>query len=144
MKSVYFTKGHGLFFAVLLATMSVMLVSCGGGGYSSNGGYGGTMSTAAPGAFSLMGPSPANGMTGVGTTPTFAWQPSPNAADYRVEVDETGLFTGPFTINTTVGATTYTYMVTASTLTTGTTYHWRIVAENIYGQAVAGPRTFTP
>jgi hypothetical protein len=143
MKSVYFTKKKGLLFAVLLATMSAVLVSC-GGGYSSSGGYGGTMTTAAPGAFSMMSPSPVNGMTGVGTTPTFAWSPSANALGYRVEVDTTGIFTGPFTINALLGATTYTYTVTAATLTTGTTYNWRIVAENIYGQTIAGPRTFTP
>ena len=143
MKALYFTKkSHGSFFAVLLVTMSLSLVSC-GGGYSSSG-YGGTMSTASPAAFSLMSPSPTNGMAGVGATPTFAWTPSSNAADYRVEVDLTGAFTGPFTIITTVGATTYSYMVTAGTLTIGTTYHWRIVAENIYGQSVAGPRTFMP
>jgi hypothetical protein len=81
---------------------------------------------------------------GVGATPTFAWTISSGAADYRVEVDTTGTFTGPFVINAMVNGTTYSYTVPAATLTLGTLYHWRVVAENIYGQAVAGPQTFTP
>jgi hypothetical protein len=61
-----------------------------------------------------------------------------------VQVDTTGTFTGTLVINTTVNATTYSYTVPAATLTLGTVYHWRVIAENIYGQAVAGPRSFTP
>jgi hypothetical protein len=142
MKNVYLMKWNRLLFAMLLVMAGIVLVSC-GGGYGGGGSYGGTMNTAAPGAFSLMAPSPASGSTVTTTPPTFGWSPSANAADYRVQVDTTGTFLATsLIINTTVGATTYTYPVTA-TLTAGPTYHWQIVAENIYGRAVAGPRTFT-
>jgi hypothetical protein len=131
-----------LIIAGIFVISSVVLYSCGGGGYG--GGGGGMMSTSPPGAFSLMSPSPADMATGVGTTPTFAWGVSSNASDYRVQVDTTGTFSGPFVVNKTVGIV-YSYTVLASDgLMLGTTYHWRIAAENIYGKVVAGPRTFTP
>jgi hypothetical protein len=127
--------------AGIFVVLAIVLTSCGGGGY---GGGGGTVSTAPPGAFSLISPSVADMATGVGTTPTFAWGVSSNTSDYRVEVDTTGTFTGPFVVNKTVGIT-YSYTVLPSDgLVSGTMYHWRIIAENIYGQAVAGPRSFTP
>jgi hypothetical protein len=130
-----------LVIAGIFAVSAIVLYSCGGGG---GYGGGGMVSTSSPGAFSLISPSVADMATGVGTTPTFAWDVSLNASDYRVEVDTTGTFTGPFVINKTVGIA-YSYTVLASDmLLSGTTYHWRIVAENIYGQAVAGPRSFTP
>ena len=126
----------------MLIVLAVVLNSCGGGGYG--GGGSSTMATGA-GAFSIMSPpSPLDTATGVGATPTFAWTISSGASDYRVEVDTTGTFTGPFVINSVVNGTTYSFTVPAATLTLGTLYHWRVVAENIYGQAVAGPRTFTP
>jgi hypothetical protein len=96
----------------------------------------------APGAFALS--SPADGATGTGATPTLTWTPSTRAASYRVQIDTTGTFTGTLVVNVPEGATTYSYMVSASTLTLGTPYFWRVIAENIYGQAVAGPRPFTP
>jgi mannan endo-1,4-beta-mannosidase len=126
----------------IIVVLAMVLNSCGGG--SSYGGGGGGGGVAGPGAFAIMSPSPADGAMGVGATPTFAWTISSGAADYRVEVDTTGTFTGPFVINATVNAATYSYTVSAATLTLGTLYHWRVVAENIYGQAVAGPQTFTP
>ena len=102
------------------------------------------VSTSPSGAFGLISPSVVDMAMGVGTTPTFAWSVSSNASDYIVQVDTTGTFSGPFVINKTVGIV-YSYTVLVSDgLVLGTTYHWRIVAENIYGQAVAGPRTFTP
>jgi hypothetical protein len=131
-----------LVIAGIFVFSAIALTSCGGGGYG--GGGGGMVSTSPPGAFSLISPSVADMATGVGTTPTFAWGVSSNASDYRVEVDTTGTFTGPFVVNKTVGIT-YSYTVLASDgLVSGTMYHWRIIAENIYGQAVAGPRSFTP
>jgi hypothetical protein len=123
-------------FAIGLLFASLLVVSCGGGGEM--------VSTSPPGAFSLMSPSPADMATGVETMPTFAWGVPSNASDYRVEVDTAGTFTGPFVINKTVGIA-YSYTVlTTDGLMLGTMFHWRIVAENIYGQAVAGPRTLTP
>lgn len=132
-----------LFIAAGLLIGGLLVVSCGGGGGGSYGGGTGA-STAAPGAFSLVDPSPADGAPGIGTTPTFAWTISPSAATYRVQVDTTGAFTGPFVINDTVGSTIYSYAVPAGTLSAGTLYYWRVVAQNAYGQAIAGPRSFTP
>ena len=124
----------------MLIVLAVILNSCGGGGYGGGGG----MAVSGAGAFSITAPSPADGSMAVGTMPTFAWTASSGASDYRVEIDTTGTFTGPFVVNTTVTSATFSFTVPAATLTMGTTYHWRIVAENIYGQAIAGPRTFIP
>jgi len=135
----HITKYH-ILTAVMIIVVAVTLNSCGGGGYG-----GGGMAVSGAGVFSITSPpSPADGAMGVGTTPTFAWTPSTGAADYLVQVDTTGSFTGPLLINAMTNSTTYIYLVSAGTLTVGTTYHWRIIAENIYGMAIAGPRTFTP
>jgi hypothetical protein len=124
------------FNAVLLVILAAVLYSCGG-----YGGGGGIMAVA-PGAFSLS--SPIDMAMGVGTTPMLMWTAWPNATDYRVQADTTGTFSGPLAINASGGATTYSFMVSSGTLTSGTLYHWRVIAENIYGQAIAGPRSFTP
>ena len=124
--------------AGLLATV---LYSCGGGGglYGSNGsGY----MAAAPGAFTLT--APADGLNPAGATPLLTWTPASNASDYRVQIDTAGTFSGTLMVNAVVGATTYSYQVSAATLTVGTPYHWRVIAENIYGMSIAGPRSFTP
>ena len=123
--------------AGILLSLAVVLYSCGGGGL-----YGGNGATMAPGAFTLS--SPLDGATGTGATPILTWTPSTRAASYRVQIDTTGTFTGTLLVNAPEGATTYSYMVSASTLTLGTPYFWRVIAENIYGQAVAGTRSFTP
>jgi hypothetical protein len=82
---------------------------------------------------------------GVGTTPTLTWTASTVATGYRVQVDTTGTFTGAFVINVLEGATTYSYTVLPTdNLVIGTLYYWRVVAENAYGQSIAGPRSFVP
>jgi hypothetical protein len=126
--------------AGVLFTLAVVLYSCGGGG----GLYGNDTAgmATAPGAFSLS--SPADLATGVTATPTLSWTPSTNAANYRVQIDTAGTFLGVLVINVLEGATTYSYLVSGSTLTLGTKYFWRVIAENVYGQAVSGPRSFTP
>ena len=124
--------------AGILLSLAVVLYSCGGGGLYGNNSAG----MAAPGAFALS--SPLDGATGTGATPTLTWTPSTNAASYRLQIDTTGTFAGTLVVNVPEGATTYSYMVSASTLTLGTPYFWRVIAENVYGQAVAGPRSFTP
>lgn len=129
---------------ILLSTgtivlLAVILYSCGGGGYGGGGGG----STAPPMAFNLV--SPADLATNVTTTPTLSWTAEASATDYRVQVElATGNFTGTLLINAMENATTYSYMVPGGMLTMGIPYHWRVVAENIYGQSIAGPRTFTP
>jgi hypothetical protein len=100
--------------AVILIVLATILYSCGGGGY---GGGGGSM-VVAPGAFSLS--SPSDGAMGVGATSTLMWTASPSATDYRVQVDTTGTFSGTLVINASLGATTYSYIVSSGTLTLGT------------------------
>ena len=120
---------------------AVVLYSCGGGG----GGLYGSGTAAmpiVPGMFSLS--SPADGATGVGPTPTLTWTAAAVAADYRIQIDTTGMFTGALVTNATVGAATLSYTVPSGTVTPGTTYFWRVLAENIYGRSTAGPRSFTP
>jgi hypothetical protein len=126
-----------MLFAGLLV-LSVILYSCGGGSSYGGGGGGGT---AAPGAFSLL--IPADNVTGVGTTPTLTWTPATDASDYRVQIDTSGTFAGTLLVNAVENSSTYSYTVSSGTLTTGP-YHWRVVAENAYGQSIAGPRTITP
>jgi hypothetical protein len=75
----------------------------------------------------------------------LTWTPSAGAIGYSVQVDTAGTFSGTLVINVVVGAATYSYTVLpADNLTGGTQYHWRVIAENLYGQATAGPRAFTP
>jgi len=125
--------------AGIVVILAVALFSCGGG--SSYGGGGGGY--VLPRVFALS--SPADNATMVTTTPTLIWTPSKGATDYRVQVDTTGAFTGTLVINVSEGATTYSYTVLpADNLVGGTLYHWRVIAESAYGQAIAGPRTFTP
>jgi hypothetical protein len=127
----------------IIVILAAVLYSCGGGGGYGGGGGGGAMAPP-PGAFSLV--SPADNAMGVGTTPMLSWTADPNATDFRVQVDTSGTFTaGSLIINAVESATTYSYSVPSGILSAGTTtYHWRVVAENIYGQSIAGPRTFTP
>jgi len=120
----------------ILVILAMALYSCGGGSYG--GGGGGAM---APGAFSLL--SPVDLASSVTTTPTLSWTAQASATDYRVQVDTTVAFTAPL-IDVVVSATTYSYTVPSGMLTAGTPYHWRVVAENAYGQFIAGPSTFTP
>jgi trimeric autotransporter adhesin len=127
--------------AGILLALAVVLFSCGGGGSYSGGGGGGGAAMA-PGLFNLS--SPADGATGVGTTLMLTWSPSPSASGYRVQVDTVGTFSGTLVINVLLGSTTYSYSVPAGTLTPGTKYFWRVIAENIYGQEVMGPFSFTP
>jgi len=117
---------------------AVVLYSCGGGGLYGSG----STAPTAPGAFSLG--SPADGAIAVGATPTLTWTPAARASQYRVQIDTTGTFAGPLDVNATVSAAMQNYIVSAGTVTAGTTYSWRVIAENIYGQSVAGPRTFSP
>jgi ABC-type glycerol-3-phosphate transport system substrate-binding protein len=126
--------------AGLLVVLAVVLYSCGGGGgYGGGGGGGGT---AVPGMFTLT--SPGDLATSATITPTLTWTPATNVTDYRVQVDTTVAFNA-LIINKTVNATTYSYTVLpADNLQLGILYHWRVIAENAYGQATAGPFSFTP
>jgi hypothetical protein len=88
--------------------------------------------------------APADGANPTGTTPLLTWTPASNTSDYRVQIDTAGTFAGALVVNAVENATTYSYQVSAATVTAGTLYHWRVIAENVYGQSIAGPRSFTP
>jgi len=93
----------------------------------------------APAPFTLL--SPNNLVTVTTTTPTLTWTSSLYATDYLVQIDTVNTFPAPV-VNTVVAVPTMSYTVLASALTPSTQYFWRVIAENVYGQAVAGPRSF--
>jgi hypothetical protein len=134
MKNTLSIRGVNRALLFTIATVfiaSILLVSCGG--------YGGGGGGAAPGTFMLL--TPGDATTAESLTPTLTWTASTGATSYTVQVDQTGSFTGPFDINVSVGNMT-AYIIPASTLAAGTTYHWRVIAYNYYGTLIAGPFTF--
>ena len=72
-------------------------------------------------------PSPANGATGVSTTPTLTWSAVSGATSYAVYFGTTA---NP-PLKTTVTGTSYT----PSTLTKNKTYYWKIIPANGCGSA---------
>ncbi|MGI8551230.1 MAG: fibronectin type III domain-containing protein [Dehalococcoidia bacterium] len=81
--------------------------------------------------------APANGSTGVSSTPTLSWQAAANADDYYVEYYDTN-----------TGQTQYTsYLYSTSTslfgLNAGHTYLWAVFATNSGGYANTGFWSFT-
>lgn len=118
---------------VLIA--STLLMSC--GNYGGGGMYGGGMVTLPPMAFSLS--TPANGATGVSTTPTtLTWGSSLYATGYYVYISSDGGVT--YTLYTTTAATSY---MVSPALTASTQYDWKVTAFNGSGMVTAGPWTFT-
>lgn len=86
------------------------------------------VSNAAPGSVTLT--APANGATGVSATPTFTWSPVSQAASYSIEVATSPSFAN--VIASASGLTT-TSFTPAGAFNTGTTYYWRVWAENACG-----------
>jgi sugar lactone lactonase YvrE len=76
---------------------------------------------AAPDAFSTQAPT--DGATGVSASPTLTWTAAPGAASYDIYL---GTDDPPPLLASGLTATTYT----ASSLTTGSTYSWRVVAHS--------------
>ena len=70
--------------------------------------------------------SPANGATGVSTTPTMSWNPSEEATTYRLQVSSNSGFTT--TVFDYAGITATSQQV--SGLGYSTTYYWRVNASN--------------
>src|SRR5262249_41464927 len=87
-----------------------------------------TASTLPPGTVSS--PSPANGATGVSTTPFLTWSAT-GATSYDVQL---GTINPPPQVSTGQASASFA----PGTLTASTTYFWRIVAHNNAG-ATAGP-----
>lgn len=84
--------------------------------------------------------APANGATGISTTPIFTWAPVSGASSYRIMVatNQAALPIGPWmnacsgcVINT---SSTITSFTPATTLNRGTLYYWQVKAEGNSGQ----------
>ena len=73
--------------------------------------------------------SPANGATGVSTSPALAWNASSGATSYRVQVSTSSSFVS--TVYDQSGITSTTTNVTG--LAAGTVYYWRVNATNAGG-----------
>ncbi|MGN6519172.1 MAG: proprotein convertase P-domain-containing protein [Dokdonella sp.] len=84
-----------------------------------------------PGSTSLT--VPANGATGVGTTPTFTWSAIADATQYRFQLSTSPAF-GSFVANEVVSATSFT---PATSLSPNTTYYWRVYGMNGCGEGTA-------
>jgi hypothetical protein len=80
-------------------------------------------------------PSPADGATGVSTTPTLSWSGGdPNPGDTVTYDVYFGASASPPLVSSNQSGTTYT----PGTLSTGTTYSWRIVARDNLGATTGG------
>lgn len=86
--------------------------------------------------------APANTAFGVSGTPTFSWDPSIGATSYTVQVSTDSAFSN-FVVNQ--GGITETSLSPSVTLTPGTVYYWRVIADTPNGMvsANAAPFTFT-
>ena len=84
--------------------------------------------------------TPANGATGVSTSPTLTWNASTGAASYHVQVSSNSGFTS--TIVDQSGITTTSLAI--SSLVANTTYFWHVNATNAGGtSAYSTPFSFT-
>ena len=70
--------------------------------------------------------SPANGATGMSTTPTLTWNPVSGATSYRVQVSTDPSFSTPHTDEAGLTAS----FLTTTRLNAGTPYWWRVQASN--------------
>lgn len=88
-----------------------------------------------PSSFTLI--APANGSSAVPLEPTLTWSASAGAASYQFTLDDDAGFTPPAIFE---GATAGTSApVPPATLSTSTTYFWRVVASNLGGSTAATP-----
>jgi len=87
-----------------------------------------------PGAFNLT--TPANGATGVSTTPTFDWSDATNALSYRVIIDNDSNFSSPL-FNDLVSNSQL--VSTPNSFTPGVTYYWKVEANNFTGTTSSTP-----
>ena len=67
--------------------------------------------------------SPPDGSTTTDTTPTFSWSSVLGADGYRVQVDDSSLFSSPL-----INETTYSSYYTPTTPLSDGTYYWRVRA----------------
>lgn len=94
----------------------------------------------APPDFNLSNPS--NAAIGVVGTPTFTWATSPNTTTYTFQLSTDSGFATPVVNETGIAATSFTPSVT---LSPGTIYFWRVLAERPTGNipAEGSPWSFT-
>ncbi|MBZ0223163.1 MAG: hypothetical protein K8F35_09045, partial [Dokdonella sp.] len=83
--------------------------------------------------------APANGSSGISTTPTLSWSAAPGAASYTVEIASDATFST--IVQTASGLTATSY--TATALSPVTTYYWRVKAINSCGESVSTSFGFT-
>jgi hypothetical protein len=74
--------------------------------------------------------SPTNGASGASCTPVLDWSDSTGATTYTVQVSVSSDFSSTV-VNQTVSSSQYT--IPAGTLTSFTTYYWRVNASNVNG-----------
>ncbi|MBI2858437.1 MAG: hypothetical protein HYX90_05095 [Chloroflexi bacterium] len=79
--------------------------------------------------------SPSNGSTTADLTPRLAWDGSPGAAAYLVQIalQSDKLFASPVIVAD-AGASTF-FSIPAGTLSAGTVYKWRVKASNVAGSS---------
>jgi len=95
-------------------------------------------STTAPSAPTLN--TPDDGATGVSTSPSLDWNSSTNADTYRLQLATTSDFSSLVTDSSGLTSTQYS----ASELSNGTTYYWKINASNSAGSSNwSSSRSFT-
>lgn len=91
----------------------------------------------APGTATLT--TPADGATGVGNQPTFAWNAVADASNYHLEV----AIDPAFSLVVYEADEDGTSHALPTTLTGGVTYYWRVTAENICGDTTSSTFSFT-
>jgi len=74
--------------------------------------------------------SPANGATGVSTSPTLSWEASSGATSYQVQVSTSSSFT-----STVYDQSVTTTSTTVAGLLANTRYYWRVNASNTGGES---------
>ena len=82
--------------------------------------------------------SPSNGALGIKRPVTFSWQGGSNTTNYQLLVATDSNFSN-IVLNKS-GITTTTY--TDSTLNAGTTFYWKVLANNANGTTSSNPRSF--
>jgi uncharacterized delta-60 repeat protein len=93
-----------------------------------------------PGPFTMT--APANGATGLSTTPSFSWTAAPNAISFTLEIATDAGFTA---IVGSQAGILFTFAPSPVTLSPNTTYFWRVIAANGSGTrtATGAPFSFT-
>ncbi len=90
------------------------------------------VSSPPPGPFSQS--APANGATGVSTTPAFSWSTAANASSYNLVVLTSSNYANPAITQTGINGTSYP---APSSLSGSTKYYWKVTAINSGGSTVA-------